>query len=44
MYSDSLASPGWKGEKSGNVLPGEVEEEKGEEGICGLGSSDLQDM
>jgi len=30
--------------ESGKVLPGEVKDEKGEEGIRGLGSSDLQDM
>jgi hypothetical protein len=41
MYNDSVASPGWKEGKSGNFLPREAKDGKGEEGICGLGSSDL---
>jgi hypothetical protein len=44
MYSDSLASPGSRGKKSGNFLPGEVKVGKGGEGKRGLGSSDLQDI
>jgi hypothetical protein len=43
MYSDSLASLGWRGKNSGNFLSGEVKVGKGRKGIRGLGSSDLQD-
>ena len=44
MYSDSLASPRWRGINLENDLSREVKDGKGREGIQGLGSSDLQDM